>query len=97
MLDFKIYSNTRFQIGNSVYPRLYRVFKGSAGISLIHIFSGKRLRENMDESEILIEGLPLVFLSDLQKIVYNTECLCEDGEDTDEPKIFDLHFDKTFE
>lgn len=41
-------------------------------------------------------GYPLENLSELQRLVFNMDCLCMGG-DQPEPKIFDLHFDRTFE
>lgn len=96
ILDFSIFSDTRFQIGSKVYPRVYRVREGRSGISLIHLQSGAVLYKNLTFGNILIAGYPLENLSELQRLVFNMDCLCMGG-DQPEPKIFDLHFDRTFE
>lgn len=97
ILDFTVFSNTRFQIGASVYPRAYRVREGRGGISLIHLKTGKYLYKNLAQENIHIDGYPMESLTELQRVVYNMECICSDDGDTPEPKIFDLHFDRTFE
>ena len=97
ILNFTIFSNKRFQIGASVYPRAYRVREGRGGISLIHLKTGKYLYKNLNPQNIQIDGFPMQSIIDLQKVVYNMECVCSDDGETPEPKIFDLHFARQFE
>ena len=95
ILDFNIFSNTRFRVNSSIYPRLFRVKQSTEGISLVNISTGDVILKNTQPEDITIAGVPLNNAAELQKIVYNLECFCT--PDGIEFKIFDLHFSREFE
>lgn len=97
-MNFEIYSNTRFNIGVDIFNRLYYAIQKSNGkIKLINALDGSILRDNINPNEITIAGRPMKHLSELEAVIFNKNCTCNESLDNDEKRIFDQTFDKTFE
>lgn len=96
-MNFKIITNSKFAVDVDFYKRTYYVLQKSNGkIKISNVLNGKILFDNLNPADIKINGNPMIKIDELQSIVYNTSCYC-DPDLTDDYKIFDKTFDKTFE
>ena len=98
MKNFKIATNTRFTVDIDFYKRTYYVLQKSNGkIKISNVLNGSVLFDNLEPTEILIDGNPMISIKELQEVVYNQSCYCDPDNTDDDYKIFDKTFDKTFE
>lgn len=98
-MNFESFSNQLFKVGFDYYQRTYSVLKKTNGfIRMINVMDGTVLFENLNPSDLTIDGAPVQNLEQLQNIVFNRSCFCDLENVTPEPfKYFDLSFDETFE
>lgn len=98
-MNFETFSNKLFRIGFDYYQRTYSVLKKTNGlIRLNNVMNGEVLFENLNPSDIQIEGVPMVNLEQLQSVVFNRSCVCDLEDIVPTPfKYFDYSFDETFE
>lgn len=97
MINFILVNNSRFTAGVDFYRRIYYVLQKSNGkIKISSVLNGSVLFDNLDPGEILINSSAMTNIKELQDVIYNSSCYC-DPDSTDDYKIFDKTFDKTFE
>lgn len=100
-MNFEIVNIRSFKLGIDFYKRIYSVQKKRNGLlRLTNVFNGETLIDNLNPQTVLIENLPMLNIEQLQMVIMNQNCLCEDdGGDggNDDFKIFDRTFDRTFE
>ena len=100
-MNFKIVNITNFSVGIDFYRRVFSVKQKRNGLLIIkNILTGATLIDNLNPQTVLIENLPMQNIEQLQMVIINQNCLCEDdGGDggNDDFKIFDRPFDRTFE
>ena len=98
MNNFKIVTNTRFTVDVDLWKRTYRVLEKRNGkIKILSILDGSVLFDDLIPSEILIDGLIMQNINELQDVVFNRSCICDPNKEDDDYNIFDDSFDKTFE
>ncbi len=96
-MNFEVINIRFFSIGVDYHPRIYAVMKKRNGLlRLTNKLTGEVFIDNLNENTVLINNVPMQNISQLQNVVFNQSCLCDDygGDDS---KIFDRTFDKTFE
>ena len=97
-MNFETVSIQRFRVGIDFYYRTYTVREKKDGtIRIENNLNGATLFDNLNRSEIRVNGRPMNDIAALQAVVFNQKCNCKDEIDEMEHKIFDLTFDKTFE
>lgn len=97
-MNFETFTIQRFKVGVDYYKRTYQVFVSKSGkITVKNVLNGSILLWMVEPETIQINGEPMIFISDLQELVYNQRCVCDDEMDDGTWKIFDQTFDNTFE
>lgn len=97
-MNFTIFTNTRFKIGVDVFSRLYYVvLKSNNKIKLVNALDGSILKDNINLDEILIDGKKMTNISQLEAVVFNKNCDCNNDLEDINMRIFDETFDETFE
>ena len=98
-MNFENYSNQWFKVDFDYYKRVFQVHTMSNGnLRFVNVLTGKTLFENIEFSQITINGNALENLNDLQEIIFNAHCECFLENKIPEPfKYFDLSFDESFE
>lgn len=97
-MNFETFTIQRFKVGVDYYKRNYQVFVSKAEkITVKNVLDNSVLLKDAEPETILINGEPMIFVSDLQELVYNQRCVCDDEPDDGDWKIFDQTFDNTFE
>lgn len=97
-MNFEIVNIRIFKINVDFYPRVFSVLKKRNGLlRLRNVLTGIILIDNLDPATVLIENEPMQNLRQLQAIILNQECLCDDDGGDVDFKIFDRTFDRTFE
>lgn len=97
-MNFETFTIQRFKVGVDYYKRTYQVFVSKSGkITVKNVLNGSILLWMVEPETIQINGEPMIFISDLQELVYNQRCVCDDEPDDGDWKIFDQTFDNTFE
>lgn len=97
-MNFQDYTIQRFKLGIDLLRREYQVSENKDGtLKIWSVITGKVLFQNLDPLTVLVNGVPMSSLDQLQKIIYNSSCECSGETDDSENKIFDLTFDNTFE
>jgi len=96
-MNFEIVNNNVFKIDFDFHKRIFSVLKKTNGLlKFTNVLTGFVFIDNVDPEIILINNEPMESLRDLQEIIFNQKCFCENGGG-DEFKIFDRTFDRTFE
>lgn len=96
-MNFEIVTDNIFKIDTDYHKRVFAVLKKTNGLlKFTNVLTGFVFMDNVDPLLILVNNTPLENLQDLQDVIFNQTCLCE-NEDGDEFKIFDRTFDRTFE
>ena len=100
-MNFEIINNIFFSIDIDYYKRTFSVVKKRNGLLIIrNVITGKIFLDNIAPEIILIDNEPMQNIEQLQMVIMNQNCLCEDdGGDggNDDFKFFDRTFDRTFE
>lgn len=100
-MNFKIVNITSFSVGIDFYRRVFSVKQKRNGLLILkNILTGATLIDNLNPVIVTIDSKPMENIRQLQSVVWNPNCLCEDdGGDggNDDFKIFDRTFDRTFE
>ncbi len=98
-MNFKIVNIKNFAIDVDFYRRVFSVKQKRNGLLIIkNILTGAILIDNLNPGTVTIEGTPLGNIDQLQAVIFNQNCFCEDdGGGGGEFKIFDRTFDRTFE
>lgn len=97
-MNFEIVTNNIFKIDVDFHRRIFSVLKKTNGLlKFTNALTGFVFMDNVNPEMVFIKNVPLTSLKDLQEIILNQKCLCDDDGGGDEFKIFDRTFDRTFE
>ena len=97
-MNFETVNIRSFKLGIDFYRRVFSVKQKRKGLLIIkNILTGAILIDNLDPQTVLIENLPMQNIEQLQMVIMNQQCLCEEDGDSEDFKIFDRTFDRTFE
>lgn len=98
-MNIELFSNQLFKVGFDYYQRTYSVLKKTNGlIQMKNAMNGDVLFDNLNPSDLKIEGVPMQNLEQLQDVVFNRSCVCDLEDTIPSPfKYFDFSFDETFE
>jgi hypothetical protein len=97
-MNFSIVSKQLFTAGINTYSRKYAVsYKKNGRLRIYNILNGDILFDDLQESEVNINGQPFTNAENLQKILFNKSCICDTDVDNNNFRIFDGSFDLTFE
>ncbi|MGL5233754.1 MAG: hypothetical protein ACRC8Z_03225 [Empedobacter falsenii] len=97
-MNFEVVGNKTFKADVSIYSRnYYATYKRNKKIKIKNLITGETLFDNLNENEILINNQAFSNINDLQDILFNKNCLCDNHNENGKLKIFDGTFDNTFE
>lgn len=97
-MNFESLTIQRFKVGVDFHKRIYQVAKKNNGkLRVFSVIDGAILFDNLNPDEVLIDGVKMRNIDQLQNIIFNKSCACENEPDDMNYKIFDRTFDETFE
>ncbi len=97
-MNFESYSTKKFKISIDYFLRIFQVLKNRDGsLKLRNVLNSEILFDKLNPETILINGNAMTSIDELQNVVFNSSCICDDDIMPEENKIFDLTFDETFE
>lgn len=97
-MNFESLTIQRFKVGVDIYKRIYQVAQKNNGkLRVYSVIDGAILFDNLNPNEVQIDGVKMRNIDQLQNIIFNKSCVCENEVDDMDHKIFDRTFDKTFE
>lgn len=97
-MNFEIVNVRMFKIGVDFYSRIFSVKQKRNGLLILkNVLNGNILMDNLNPEIVLIENQPMQNIQQLQAVILNQQCLCDDDGGGDDFKIFDRTFDRTFE